>query len=193
MKSKNGFSYFPWAAAFAEIAKKVPDVTYEICRYGEDSLPYVASELGIMVSTRMTVDGVTREMQLPVMDATNRALKTTEQTIETKSGKRTIPAATMADVNKSIMRCLAKNCAMFGVGLHLWLGEDVPEAVSELLSLQEDCMELIKKRASLSDKAKKQVEEVCKSADQNANGDPRLIGDRSVLEDLKLKLAGIRK
>ena len=33
----------------------------------------------------------------------------------------------MFDVNKAIMRCLVKNLAMFGVGLYIYAGEDLPE------------------------------------------------------------------
>ena len=31
------------------------------------------------------------------------------------------------DVNKAIMRCLVKNLAMFGLGLYVYAGEDLPE------------------------------------------------------------------
>ena len=36
----------------------------------------------------------------------------------------------MFDINKTIMRCLTKNLAMFGLGLYIYAGEDLPE-VSE--------------------------------------------------------------
>lgn len=195
MKAKNGMTYTPWAAAYAEIAKKVPGVTYEIVRFGEKQIPYVATDLGIMVFTNMTVDGVTREMCLPVMDASNRPLKTFDYTITKKKGDKTIdvtiPAATMFDINKSIMRCLAKNCAMFGVGLHLWLGEDVPEAVAELFELQQECFSLVKSKAALSDNAKAKVQELCKAADESA--DPREIEDVNVLKSLRKCLLAVRK
>ena len=32
----------------------------------------------------------------------------------------------MFDVNKTIMRCLVKNLAMFGLGLYVYAGEDLP-------------------------------------------------------------------
>jgi hypothetical protein len=40
---------------------------------------------------------------------------------------KTVDAATMMDVNKTIMRCLVKNLAMFGLGLYIYAGEDLPE------------------------------------------------------------------
>jgi hypothetical protein len=33
----------------------------------------------------------------------------------------------MFDINKTIMRCLTKNFAMFGLGLYIFAGEDLPE------------------------------------------------------------------
>jgi hypothetical protein len=41
--------------------------------------------------------------------------------------KKTVEAATMFDINKTIMRCLVKNIAMFGIGLYIYAGEDLPE------------------------------------------------------------------
>jgi hypothetical protein len=54
-------------------------------------------------------------------------------------------------------------------------------------------MELIKKKSALSDDAKAKVETVCKEADPNANGDPRLMEDTEVLKTLKKSLMAIRK
>ena len=45
---------------------------------------------------------------------------------------RNVEAATMFDINKAIMRCLTKNLAMFGLGLYLYNGEDMPETVESM-------------------------------------------------------------
>jgi hypothetical protein len=37
----------------------------------------------------------------------------------------------MFDVNKAVMRCLVKNLAMFGLGLYIYAGEDLPENESD--------------------------------------------------------------
>ena len=37
----------------------------------------------------------------------------------------------MFDVNKTVMRCLTKNLAMFGLGLYIYAGEDLPEGSEE--------------------------------------------------------------
>ena len=45
--------------------------------------------------------------------------------------ERKVDAATMFDINKTVMRCLVKNLAMFGLGLYIFAGEDMPETVSD--------------------------------------------------------------
>lgn len=188
-----GLSYIPWATAWSEVAKVFPNATYEIVKFGEKSLPYTESDLGIIVYTKVTIEGVTREMCLPVMDGSNKAMKSVEYTYKTKSGEKTVNAATMFDVNKTIMRCLAKNLAMFGLGLHLWTKEEAPESVIECEKLQKECMELITKRSKLSDKTKEKVAEICKELLPDENGDPRLCENNDVLEALKKKLMAVRK
>ena len=57
----------------------------------------------------------------------------------------------MFDVNKAIMRCLTKNLAMFGLGLYIYAGEDIPETEREaekaniLKGMTDELKELYKK------------------------------------------------
>ncbi len=46
----------------------------------------------------------------------------------TKYGNKTVDGATTFDINKTLMRCLVKNLAMFGLGIYIYAGEDLPEA-----------------------------------------------------------------
>lgn len=199
MFQKQGLTYLPWASAWSEIAKRYPEATYEIVKFGEAQLPYVESALGIMVFTRVTVEGVTREMCLPVMDGANKAMKTVEYTytVKGKNGspvEKAVAAATMFDINKSIMRCLAKNFAMFGIGLHLWTKEEAPEAVLENQKLQKECFDLIQKKSALSDETRDKVGEVCKEVfKESGDPDPRHCEDNDLLKELKKKLMSIRK
>lgn len=110
-ETKNGLTYLSWAWAWAEFKKVYPTATYKIKRF-ENNLPYVFDEkTGYMVFTEVTVDALTYEMWLPVMDHRNK----------------TLLDAGMTDINKTIMRCLTKNLAMFGLGLYIYAGEDLPE------------------------------------------------------------------
>ena len=133
IEKKNGLSYLSWSWAVAEILKKYPDMTYEILRF-ENNLPYTYDEkTGYMVFTKVTIAGITREMWLPVMDGANKAMLDHKYTYQVKNYKtgelveKEVQPATMFDVNKTIMRCLTKNFAMFGLGLYIYAGEDLPE------------------------------------------------------------------
>ena len=132
-KSGNGreLTYLSWAWAYAEFVKRCPDMTYEIKHW--DGKPYLYDEdLGYMVETSVTAGGETKTMWLPVMDGANKAMKNKPYTYETKyNGQKTVEAATMFDSNTTIMRCLVKNLGMFGLGLYIYAGEDLPETPFE--------------------------------------------------------------
>lgn len=131
IEKKNGLNYLSWANAIAEFKKVHPNMTYEVKKF-ENGLPYVYDEnTGYMVFTSVTVDGLTNEMWLPVMDSANNAMKSKPYTIKTRYKEFPVQAATMFDINKTIMRCLTKNLAMFGLGLRVYNGEDLPESVEE--------------------------------------------------------------
>jgi hypothetical protein len=55
----------------------------------------------------------------------------TSYTYETKYGKKTVESATTFDINKTMMRCLVKNLAMFGLGIYIYAGEDLPESEAQ--------------------------------------------------------------
>lgn len=137
-KKKTGnteLTYLSWPFAWAEIKKRFPDAQYEIEKF--EGLPYVYDpQTGYMVYTTVTIEGITHEMWLPVMDGANNAMKAEPYTYSVKEYKygkwtgnyvdKTVSAATMMDINKTMMRCLVKNLAMFGLGLYIYAGEDLP-------------------------------------------------------------------
>lgn len=128
-KTQNNVSltYLSWAWAWSEVMKRYPDATYTIYKDGENR-PFIYEDgVGFMVFTTVTIEGITREMWLPVMDGANRAMKKEPYTVQTRTREMTVAAATMMDINKAIMRCLTKNIAMFGLGLYIYAGEDLPE------------------------------------------------------------------
>ena len=118
-EKKNNLSYLLWTYAWAEAKKRFPTLTYKIHLFGEQQLPYVYDEnTGYMVFTEITIDGLTHSMWLPVMDSSNKAMKNKPYTYDTRYKKGiVVESATMFDINKTIMRCLVKNLAMFGLGL----------------------------------------------------------------------------
>lgn len=136
IEKKNGLSYISWPYAWAEIKKKYPEACYEVKLFGENQLPYVYDkDTGYMVFTSVTINGLTHEMWLPVMDNANKAMKSKPYTYDSKYKKNiVVEAASMFDINKAIMRCLVKNISMFGLGLYIYAGEDLPEVESEKIS-----------------------------------------------------------
>lgn len=124
---KASLSYLSWSWAWAEVKKKYPNASYEIVKF-ENGLPYSYDpKTGYMCYTRVTIDDITHEMWLPVMDSHNEVMLDHERTVKTKYSEYKVPACTMFDVNKTVMRCLTKNLAMFGLGLYIYAGEDLPE------------------------------------------------------------------
>lgn len=122
-------SYLSWTYAWANVKMRYPSANYEIVR-AENGLPYVYDpHTGYMVFTKVTIEGVTHEMWLPVMDGRNEAMLDHPYQKKYKSYTATIEPATMFDINKTIMRCLVKNLAMFGLGLYIYAGEDLPVSI----------------------------------------------------------------
>lgn len=123
---KTALKYLSWAFAWTEVKKRYPDATYEIVKF-ENGLPYTYDKnTGYMVYTKVTIQGVTHEMWLPVMDSHNCSMLSEPYEVKTKYNSYTVDKCTMFDVNKTIMRCLTKNLAMFGLGLYIYAGEDLP-------------------------------------------------------------------
>ena len=128
VEQKNGLTYLSWAWAWAEVKKNYPSATYKVVKDEATNMPFVYDrDMGYMCSTEVTIKGETLEMWLPVMDGANKAMKLQAYEYTTRYGKKTCQGATMFDINKTIMRCLVKNLAMFGLGHYIYAGEDLPE------------------------------------------------------------------
>lgn len=146
VEKKQGLSYITWSFAWAEFKKIYPDATYEV-KKDEKGRCYFGDEfMGYMVYTSVTAGGLTYEMWLPVMDGANKAMKKDAYTYtvadmqwdekqrkKVKVGEieKKVEPVSMFDVNKTVMRCLVKNLAMFGLGLYIYAGEDLPEDIKE--------------------------------------------------------------
>ena len=132
-EKRESLTYLSWANAWSEFKSAYPSATYRILK-NENGLPYFSDpNLGIMVFTEVTVDEVTHQMWLPVMDGKNKAMKLQPYTYSVWDSykksfvEKTVQAASMFDINKTLMRCLVKNLAMFGLGLYIFQGDDLPE------------------------------------------------------------------
>ena len=120
VEKKNGLTYLSWANAWAETKKNCPDARYQILETTYDDA------IGFMCHTEVTVDGESLAMWLPVMDSKNQSMKKHKYSYTTRYGEKEVAGATTTDINKTIMRCLTKNLAMFGLGIYIYAGEDMP-------------------------------------------------------------------
>lgn len=156
-ETKNDLTYLSWAWAWQETLKICPTATYEIIQFtdkdGVKRCYQYDPILGYMVFTRVTIKGLTREMWLPVMDGANKAMLDHYYTYQVKKyvynpatrkkewqgeyEEKGVEPATMFDVNKTIMRCLTKNLAMFGLGIYIYAGEDLPIELGEPITLKQ--------------------------------------------------------
>ena len=65
--------------------KLYPAASYEVKKF--NGLPYVYDPItGFMVYTSVTIEGVSHEMWLPVLDGANKAMKATPYTYTTRNG-----------------------------------------------------------------------------------------------------------
>jgi hypothetical protein len=132
-EKKSNLTYLSWAWAWSETKKACPDATYRIGDVDYDEV------LGFMCHTTVTIEGETLEMWLPVMDGANKSMLKKSYTYKGNAWEggrkvvvdKTVEAATTFDINKTIMRCLVKNLAMFGMGIYIYAGEDLPETPAE--------------------------------------------------------------
>lgn len=113
-ETKNGLTYLSWAWAWFAIKTYYPEATYTIYE-NQQGLNYFTDGRTCWVKTGVTINGIENIEYLPVMDFKNKS----------------IPADTVTsfDVNKAIQRSLTKACARHGLGLYIYAGEDLPEAV----------------------------------------------------------------
>ena len=191
IKQKNGLNYVPWAAAWAELQNIHPDADYDIAGQTFNTTETIDGKTKTTsyirkwfddgksgwVEVTVTVGDVAHTVILPIMDLRNKS----------------IPAnnITVLEANKAIMRALTKACAMHGMGLYVYEGEEFSEETKNIEKLRADVVDLFKKRGALSVEARDKANEYCKAADPS--GDPRVITDLEILEKLKKQLMSIRK
>ena len=120
---KSNLTYLSWAWAWSEVKKACPDATYKMGETEYDEA------IGFMCHSTVTIAGETLEMWLPVMDSSNKSMKKVAYSYTTRYGEKQVVPATTFDINKTLMRCLVKNLAMFGLGIYIYAGEDLPEVV----------------------------------------------------------------
>ena len=123
-EKKGNLTYLTWAWAWAEVLGCFPEATYDM-----RSIPMEIFDDGtVIVWGSVTIEGITREMWLPVMDNRNNAISNPD-------------ARKIQDCR---MRCLVKCIAMHGLGLYIYAGEDIPGEASTGKSVDKSAAKLKK-------------------------------------------------
>lgn len=131
VEKKDNLSYLSWAYAWREFKRVYPDAEYTVKKDENGRCYFGDEDIGYMVYTTVTAGNLTYEMWLPVMDSKNKTMKLKPYKYSTKYGQKDVAGISMFDINKTVMRCLVKNLAMFGLGLYIYAGEDLPEDIKE--------------------------------------------------------------
>ena len=111
-EKKGKFDYLPWAKAWVLVMEKYPESYYEF-----KEPVYIGNgtcEVWCGVTIQECEKSLKRDMWLPVMDHTNKS--------------KVDP--TTRDISDARMRCLVKCLGLFGLGLYIYEGEDVPTKIS---------------------------------------------------------------
>lgn len=153
-------SYLSWGAAVDFFTKSCNQLGL-FWNYTQET---IADEvLGYEVHTTITIYDsesdltASKAMSLPAMDGANKAVKAKAWEYSTKSAKRTVEPADSFIINKTKQRCLVKTMTLFGLGLSLYLkdnmdlgevqtGLDVAEKASkEIADLKKRIAKLLEK------------------------------------------------
>ena len=105
--------YYSWGACWRELMNRYPSATYEFSTFEREGKLYDVmyyADSTASVHCTVGIDGVFRDMWLPVMDYRNKA----------------IPNPDARAISDAKMRCLVKTVAMFGLGLDIYEGAYVP-------------------------------------------------------------------
>jgi hypothetical protein len=135
VEKKGNLSYLSWAWAWAEVLKIDPAARWTAHEYNDRPAMYLPDGTA-MVKVSVEIKGDVKTCVLPVMDNRNRAIQNPDA----------------FSVNTAIMRCLAKCIAMFGLGLYIYAGEDLPEGATP--QVDPDLVALIAGSASLDELTK---------------------------------------
>lgn len=110
VESKNGFSYLSWAWAWGEVQKHYV-ATRKVYK-DINGNNYHTDGKTCWVEVGVTIEGIEQIDMLPVMNFRNQSIP--------------VDAVTSFDVNKTIQRATVKALALHGLGLNIYMGEDLP-------------------------------------------------------------------
>ena len=111
VEKKGNFDYLSWANAWAFVKLKYPNAQRTVYEDQASGLNFFTDGKTAYVKVGITINDLEHIDYLPVMDFRNNSIR--------------IEKITSMDINTAIQRSTAKAVAMHGLGLSLWVGEDV--------------------------------------------------------------------
>ena len=116
IEKKGNFDYLSWANAWALIKLRYPNTQREVYEDPRSGLDFFTDRKTAYVKVGIVVNEIEHIDYLPIMDYRNNSIR--------------IEKITSMDVNTAIQRSTAKAIAMHGLGLSLWVGEDIIHATA---------------------------------------------------------------
>ena len=104
MEKKGKFTYLSWSWAVDTLLQHDPKATWH------SEPPTFFQDGSVMVYCTVEAFEKSMTMQMPVLDFKNKA----------------IISPNSFDINTAMQRCLVKAIALYGIGLHIYSGEDLP-------------------------------------------------------------------
>jgi len=155
---KGKFTYLSWTWAVDQLLQNDPTATWT---FGD---PVYFNE-SVMVFCTVTAMGKSMTCQMPVINNMNKAISN--------------PNA--MDVNTAMMRCLVKCISLFGIGLYIYAGEDLPdEEVPDLSKETDNWIEAIGNCDSME-----LLKDVYKNAYNTLSKDKSAVAKISAAKDVK--------
>lgn len=129
--SSNGksLSYLSWAWAWDQALRADPNATFHVESWTDergDTKCWMDVNGTAMVWVRVSMLGQTRTCMLPVMNARNEPISISGRQFKDRYGNEKVEKLDAFNLNTAIMRCLTKCLALFGLGLYIYAGEDLP-------------------------------------------------------------------
>jgi len=109
---KGNLNYASWSEVWSEMKKLFPNANFQVYE-NREGMPYFSDHVGCFVKVGVLVKGLKHICHLPILDFKNKTIKR--------------DLLNVFDINKAILRALVKACAMHGLGLYVYKGEDLPE------------------------------------------------------------------
>ena len=114
-EKKGKFSYLSWATAWSMVKIEHPNAQRIVYEHDHTGLNYFTDGKTAYVKVGIVINEMEHIDYLPIMDYRNSSIA--------------LDKITSMDVNTTIQRSTAKAIAMHGLGLSLWIGEDIVQTI----------------------------------------------------------------